>query len=530
MSTALAIAAVTAVLKDLLDNGLVDQTPVGVGSVVVNALPPDLVPKADTDPSQLNLFLYNVTPNVGWRNVGLPSRDAAGDRTSNPPLAIDLHYLLSAYGKENFHSEILLGYAMQILHETPVLTRESIRLALNPPLSVNGIGTLTLLQSLSTAGLDEQIEQIKISPQSLNTEEISRLWAAFQAPYRPTAAYQVSVVLIESRRSTRSSLPVRRSNLRVVTRNQIVITTLLPTTVTTGTMLRIQGYNLKSDRVRVRFGDTVVDPVSFSSQQIEVAVPTGLQAGVNTVQVLHDIDFGTPFEPHRGFESNIMPFVLRPQITGAITAAASAVDGTTLGAIDVTIPVQPAIRPSQRVVLLLNERNGSAAYSFTAAKREADTNAVTITINGVKAADYLVRLQVDGAESLPDVDTAPGSPTYNQYTGNPNVSISCVGNCLRSVAIALPPLPPGDPVTVTAQITVHSETGTAVSGATVFVVWLLADGIPRSDMGITNAGGTVQFTVVGPRGPYQLSITNIAKLGFSFDPRPPSVLTASVSG
>ncbi|NJP09671.1 MAG: DUF4255 domain-containing protein [Leptolyngbyaceae cyanobacterium RU_5_1] len=530
MSSALAIAAVTAVLKDLLDNGLVDRTPVGVGSVVVNALPPDLVPKGDTVPSQLNLFLYNVIPNVGWRNVGLPSRDPTGDRTSNPPLAIDLHYLLSAYGKENFHSEILLGYAMQILHETPVLTRESVRLALNPPLSVNGIGTLTLLQSLSTAGLDEQIEQIKICPQSLNTEEISRLWAAFQSPYRPTAAYQVSVVLIESRRSTRSPLSVRRSNLRVVTRNQIVITTLLPTTVTTGTTLRIQGYNLNSDRVRVSFGVTVVDPLSVGSQQIEVNLPAGLQAGVNTVQVLHDIDFGTPFEPHRGFESNIMPFVLHPRITGPITAAASAIVGAPPGAIAVTIPVQPAVNPSQRVVLLLNERNGSAAYSFTAARRESATNAITVTINGVKAADYLVRLQVDGAESLPDVDPIVGSPTYNQYTGTPSVPLPCVGNCLRPVAIALSPLPPGDPVTVSAQITVQSEAGAVVQGATVSIVWILPDGTPRSDSGTTDATGIVSFTIAGSRGTYQFTVINIAKLDFSFDPRPPSVLTASVSG
>ena len=36
----------------------------------------------------------------------------------------------------------------------------------------------------------------------MSLEEISRLWGAIQSHYRPTAAYQASVVLIRSSRST----------------------------------------------------------------------------------------------------------------------------------------------------------------------------------------------------------------------------------------------------------------------------------------------------------------------------------------
>ncbi|HJZ69754.1 MAG TPA: DUF4255 domain-containing protein, partial [Blastocatellia bacterium] len=103
MSSALAIAAVTAVLKDLLNNGLIDHN-VGasVGEVTVSTLPPDRVDVLDAaqKKSRLNLFMYQVTPNAGWRNVGLPSRNDRGERISNPPLALDLHYLLTAYGAE----------------------------------------------------------------------------------------------------------------------------------------------------------------------------------------------------------------------------------------------------------------------------------------------------------------------------------------------------------------------------------------------------------------------------------------------
>src|SRR5207237_7602250 len=116
---------------------------VGV-DVVVSALPPDRIDAIDANPadrkSRLNLFLYQVTPNSAWRNVGLPSRNGEGERISNPPLPLNLHYLLTAYGAEEMHSEILLGYGMQLIHETPILTRNAIRTPLAPPTPLAGRG------------------------------------------------------------------------------------------------------------------------------------------------------------------------------------------------------------------------------------------------------------------------------------------------------------------------------------------------------------------------------------------------------
>ncbi len=119
MSSALAIAAVTASLRDRLYNGLLDHELSNVGSVSVTAKPPDQISKDTTELNQLNLFLYQVTPNLGWRNADLPSRDNGGTRVTNPPLALDLHYLLTAYGAAEMNAEILLGYGMQLLHQFP---------------------------------------------------------------------------------------------------------------------------------------------------------------------------------------------------------------------------------------------------------------------------------------------------------------------------------------------------------------------------------------------------------------------------
>lgn len=68
MTTALGIAAVTAVLRDRLNDGVVDHDVSAItGSTVsVTALAPDRVLTADgTESSQLNLFLYQVSPNTG---------------------------------------------------------------------------------------------------------------------------------------------------------------------------------------------------------------------------------------------------------------------------------------------------------------------------------------------------------------------------------------------------------------------------------------------------------------------------------
>ena len=42
----------------------------------------------------------------------------------------------------------------------------------------------------------------------MDTEEMSRLWSAIQAHYRPTAAYVASVVLIEAKKPVSTGLPV----------------------------------------------------------------------------------------------------------------------------------------------------------------------------------------------------------------------------------------------------------------------------------------------------------------------------------
>lgn len=412
MSSALAIAGVTAVLRDLLNVGLINHNVSGIlgSTVTVSALPPDrLVSTNGTEISQINLFLHKVTPNAGWRNEGLPSRDGSGrNRLSNPPLALDLHYLLSAYGAEALHPEILLGYAMQLLHETPILSRSAIRTALQPSPDV-GSGLPPALQALADCGLADQVEQIKITPEYLSTEEMSKLWTAVQSRYRPTAAYLVTVVLIESARPTRATLPVlSRGPVDPATgrdRGVVVEPSLLPPlptiesvvpasldpAATVGATVNISGHHLDGTNQVI-----VLSNARFQIEQEVPAVPgassTTMQAVVPTLPVgIYQVAIRVirPGESQPR-TSNQIALVIGPGITTPLPTSVAR-DGT--GTATITLDCQPEVRPGQAASLLLGARE-VFAEPFSAA-----TSALTFVAGAAPVGEHLVRLRVDGIES-----------------------------------------------------------------------------------------------------------------------------------
>lgn len=208
MSNALSIAAVTAVIKNLLENGLVsDAIVASVGDVFVSALPPDKIEVGTDERAQINIFLYHVTQNrnVDWispefrdRHSRIGTSDKEKQR-SNPPLALDLHYLLSVYGPKDFQSEILLCSVMQLLHRSPIIKSEVIETALKNASETSTSGVFSqALTGVSASDLAKQIGQIKISPEFLNMEESTKIWSALQTNYRPSVTYYASMVLIES--------------------------------------------------------------------------------------------------------------------------------------------------------------------------------------------------------------------------------------------------------------------------------------------------------------------------------------------
>lgn len=201
MSGALAIAFVTATLKHLLENRLAEPgVAATVGDASVTASAPDRIPTGAEERSQLNLFLYRVTPDTRWRRLGDADPQGNGGAKRSPPLALDLHYLLTAYGERDLHAEILLGYAVQLLHETPLLTPAMIRAALAPESGATNGQVPAALATVAGATLADRLTPIEIKPEFMSTEETSRLWSSLQARYRPSAGYVASVVLLDAER------------------------------------------------------------------------------------------------------------------------------------------------------------------------------------------------------------------------------------------------------------------------------------------------------------------------------------------
>jgi hypothetical protein len=418
VSNALAIAGVTAVLRDLLNEGMINHDIASsVGNVKITSDPPDTIKTtASAADSRLNLYMYRVTPNPGWRNEGLPARSADGARLGNPALALDLHYLLTAYGKEQFHTDILLGYGMQLLHETPVLVRDRIRQSLGGVPPVAGAGVLpSTYPALAAADLAEQAEQIRIVPEFMNTEEMSKLWSAMQASYRPTAAYMASVVLIESRRPAKSALPVRQRNLAVRALNRPVIERVAPQLVASGGTLVLQGYNLRGDITRVALGDIEIVPDDPGYDRVEVVVPASVPAGVTSVQVRHPVDFGMATEPHRGVESNVIACMVIP--------AVSPVPASVARNADLTFTVTPGVTVDQKASLILGERSIDLAPR---APGSAPLTTLTFRIPpDFPIGAHLLRLRVNGADSALAVESDAVQPDAlkKQYTA-PQVGVT----------------------------------------------------------------------------------------------------------
>ncbi|MBD2196974.1 MULTISPECIES: DUF4255 domain-containing protein [Calothrix] len=404
MSNALSIAAVTAVLKDVLENGLVsDSITASVGDVTVTALPPDLITVGTDERAQLNLFLYQVTQNrnVDWVSPEFRSKSSRigkNSRTTNPPLALDLHYLLTAYGAKDFQAELLLGYAMQLLHKTPAIATSAIENALKNAATRSSANVFSqALASVSVSDLAEQIGQIKLSPEFFNMEDTSKLWSALQTHYRPSASYQASMVLIESNDAYQAE------GLSVLSSQPIIEQVIAPAEpeqlIVTNSTLVIRGKRLRGEITKIRLDNSekLVVPEDVKETQISLLVPSDLSVGVHGVQVVH-LTMGNQKQKQE-IESNITAFVLHPQITVAIAEVVNT--GENLRAAKITVKFQPKVGKTQRLVLLLHEmlNQNPSFYSFPVTLINEDTDAITIPVTDIKPGTYLVRVRVDGAES-----------------------------------------------------------------------------------------------------------------------------------
>jgi hypothetical protein len=136
--------------------------------VRVSTAPPDQLPnQAPATGGRLNLFLYQVLESAPTRATTPPTR--VDLRSTLPPLALDLHYLLTADGSNPGDAAGALERAMRALHASPVLT-------------------------LQADGQHSVPARILMRP--LPWQEMAAVWTALGTPYRLSVVYVVGPVLI----------------------------------------------------------------------------------------------------------------------------------------------------------------------------------------------------------------------------------------------------------------------------------------------------------------------------------------------
>jgi Pvc16 N-terminal domain/IPT/TIG domain len=405
MSDYLAIGGVTSVLTYLLANSPAagDLGPVLTATPAITAVSPDMITAGPSEAGQLNLYMYYVSLNAALRNLDLPSYDAAGNRVANPPLALDLHYLVSAYGSGLLTAEVLLGWAMKVFHDNPVVPAATIQEALDHLASgSSAAATLTAASTLAT-----QAEHIRITPQALTTEEIYRMWPAFQAPYRPSTAYRVSVVVIQDTTPVTAGPPVQRRHVLAMPLQTPVISGLSPATPGSGQVLTIAGANFLGQTVtdtQVSFDNGAPGPVSQArGNLVTVTLPASLLAGTRTVRVLRNVTFPGEAAGRPALASSPATFQLLPSVTGP--SPASAARGASL-----TLTVSPPVGQAQQVVVYFGDTAVPLDARPVSGPPSSDTVAATVPAT-MAAGSYPLRVEVDGASSLLTLTAGQWTPT-----------------------------------------------------------------------------------------------------------------------
>jgi hypothetical protein len=357
MSDFRAIGGVSATLQTLLLDRM--EYPDGLASVPVTVGPPPYSSK-DTDPRKedprVNLFLYRITENGSLKNQEIPGR-GNGSGYGHPPLSLNLHYLVTAYGNtpvpaggaaslfDDTPAHFLLGSAMRVLHDIAIVTDELF--SVRPP-----SGLLVLHESLR-----DEYERVRLSLEPLSLEDVTKVWTALALRYRLSAAYMVNVVQIESRRAKTFPQPVGKpasptlpplpsdppsagpwiyvfpiqtptiSELRVRRATQPDEQPFPYARI--GDTLVLRGTSLSGPRTLLVFGDVRVPATFASPLRVEAQIPDAtvlgagaippdqlLQPGVRTVKVVTS----DPLVPQSAATSNEAAFMLVPTVDPATLA------------------------------------------------------------------------------------------------------------------------------------------------------------------------------------------------------------------
>lgn len=401
MSTPTALATVTATLHHLLSN-------VAPGVLVTTQSPS--VARVDSTSDQINIFLYAVHYNPAFRNAPMPGEVSSGE-SALPPLPLVLKYLITSYGAgdDDISGQEILGQAMSLLHDHPLLGKTDIE-GITPD-----------------SDLQNQIEKVRITPDHLSLDDMSKLWTSFQsAEYRLSTGYEVSVILIDSERASNTPLPVLKrgegdSGASVLAAPVPSLTGLRfanqKPSAELGDVISLLGEQLSDQNTSVRLQHPLLNSTidiqpepPLSDTEMALQLPTlvdDVELGAKWPAGFYSVSLVTQMPDVPVVVSNSVSMPLSPSIVSIDPVSAPA------GNIVFTIECLPQIRDGQKVSLLFGDQMIAPDAVNTPADPTART-IITFTVANAlgKATPYVLRLRVDGADSIP-VDFSGDTPEFD---------------------------------------------------------------------------------------------------------------------
>jgi len=133
--------------------------------------------------NRLSVWLYQITENEFVKNQP-PVRANGPENIQNPPLALNLFYLVTPFAPSGEADHLLLGKTMQVMYDNAILFLS------DPVSSIH--------------------EELRIIFCRLSLEELTRIWEALKEPYRLSICYQVRVTRVESLRQSGKARVINR--------------------------------------------------------------------------------------------------------------------------------------------------------------------------------------------------------------------------------------------------------------------------------------------------------------------------------
>ena len=239
-------------------------------SVEVTILAPDETTSHDL---RINLFLYKIHESTTLKNLDWQVKRVEPTQTLlvPPPLSLTLFYLMTPYAPNdpntgNATAHAILGEAMRVFAEYPIVP-----------------------QTYLVPELQNAPEHIQIMLNTLDLEELSRVWSTFSQPFRLSVLYEVSVVQLDMLGERPMAKQVERVGVPRIRAEAPypppVVEHIEPLRGPADTVINVHGQHLSGWWASVTIMGRVLTPQEITGDTFQVTLPEDLPVGFHEMQI-----------------------------------------------------------------------------------------------------------------------------------------------------------------------------------------------------------------------------------------------------